>query len=110
MSVGRHSLFWYLYGIYERFCITAPAQMHGLAFLITAPAHPHAAWVAVCPAVLPAVYPAVHPALFVEGAAQLFFSDTLSSITTIPSVMLRNNAEKSNNQKFELRVTQTQIS
>ena len=72
MSVGRHSLFRYLYGIYERFCITAPAQMLGLAFLITAPAHPHAAWVAVYPAVYPAVHPAVHPALFVEGAAKLF--------------------------------------
>ena len=34
------------------FCITAPAQLLGLAFLITDPAHPHATFVAVYPALL----------------------------------------------------------
>ena len=32
------------------FCITAPAQMLGLAIFITAPAHPHATSAAVYPA------------------------------------------------------------
>ena len=38
------------FGITGGFCITAPAQMLGLAFFITAPAHPHATSVAVHPA------------------------------------------------------------
>ena len=45
--VGHTLLFRRLQAV---FCITAPAQMLGLAIFITAPAHPHATSAAVYPA------------------------------------------------------------
>ena len=46
MSVGS-SVRVSCFGITGGFCINAPAQMLGLAFMITAPAHPHATSVVV---------------------------------------------------------------
>ena len=57
MSVGRSvgpsvrpSVRISFFGVTGGFCVTAPAQMLGLTFFITAPAHPHTTSVAVYPA------------------------------------------------------------